>query len=121
VLIDSNIFIYAILPEHEKLRKRLEKKRICASDITRLEVLGYHLLGNADREDLMQLFELADVFPVSSSIIDLAIRLRQNRKMSVGDAIVAATALECAESLMTRNVKDFGYVEGLTVVDPFAE
>ena len=121
MLIDSNIFIYAILPEHEKLRKRLEEQRICASDITRLEVLGYHLLGNADRADLTHFFELADVFPVSSSIIDLAIQLRQNRRMSVGDAIVAATALECGESLMTRNVKDFRYVEGLAIVDPFAE
>jgi predicted nucleic acid-binding protein len=120
VLIDSNIFIYAILPEHENLRKRLQEQWICASDITRLEVLGYHLLGKDDRADLLLLFEIADVISVSSSIIDLAIRLRQNRKMSVGDAVVAATALECGESLMTRNVKDFVFVEGLTVVDPFA-
>jgi len=40
--------------------------------------------------------------------------------MSLGDAIVAATALEHRQTLVTRNSKDFDRVEGLKVVDPLA-
>ncbi|NQZ10542.1 MAG: hypothetical protein HRT35_25595 [Algicola sp.] len=44
--------------------------------------------------------------------------LRQQRKMSLGDAIIAATALEHHQTVVTHNVKDFEGIEGLKVVDP---
>jgi len=121
MLLDSNIFIYAVLPEYEQLRQWCMKQDICASNITRLEVLGYHRLNDADKNDLYHLFERAEIYPVSSSIIDSAIQLRQRRKMSLGDAIIAATALEFRQTLVTHNVDDFKWVEGLKVVDPFDE
>ena len=37
------------------------------------------------------------------------------------DAIIAATALEHGLMLVTQNVDDFKGVEGLRVVNPFAE
>jgi hypothetical protein len=40
--------------------------------------------------------------------------------MSLGDALVAATALVFGRELLTRNVKDFAEVPGLVVVDPLA-
>ncbi len=49
-----------------------------------------------------------------------AVSLRQSRKMSLGDALVAATALVFGRELLTRNVKDFAGVPGLVVVDPLA-
>jgi predicted nucleic acid-binding protein len=89
-----------------------------ASDVTQLEVLGNHKLNAADKLDFQQLFQVMTDFPISSSIIDLAINLRQGRKMSLGDAIIAATGLEYRKTLLTRNVKDFDWVEGLKVIDP---
>ena len=89
--------------------------------MTRLEVFGYHKLNIADRIDLTRLFALTRIYPVSSAIIDVAISLRQQRKMSLGDAVIAATALEYRQTLVTRNVKDFDWVERLKVVDPFEE
>lgn len=64
---------------------------------------------------------LITVFPVSQTVIENAVTLRQQRKMSLGDAIIAATALEYRQTLVTRNVKDFEWVEGLKVVDPFVQ
>ncbi len=41
--------------------------------------------------------------------------------MSLADAVIAATALEHRQPLTTRNLKDFEWVEGLTVVGPLVD
>jgi predicted nucleic acid-binding protein len=38
--------------------------------------------------------------------------------MSVGDAIIAATALTYRETLATRNIDDFKWIDGLDVINP---
>jgi predicted nucleic acid-binding protein len=40
--------------------------------------------------------------------------------MSLGDALVAATALESRRTLVTRNVDDFSEIEGLVVHNPMS-
>jgi predicted nucleic acid-binding protein len=45
--------------------------------------------------------------------VNLAIGLRQQRKMSLGDALIAATALEHNLTLATHNEGDFSWVPGL--------
>jgi len=37
MLLDSNIFIYAALPEYQHLREWCMKQGVCASNITRVE------------------------------------------------------------------------------------
>ncbi len=49
-----------------------------------------------------------------------AIALRQQRKMSLGDALIAAACLEHQLPLATANEKDFDWVEGLEMVNPLA-
>jgi predicted nucleic acid-binding protein len=53
-------------------------------------------------------------------VITKSVALRQSRKMSLGDSLVAATALEFGRELFTRNVKDFATIPGLVVSDPLA-
>ncbi|MBB5022438.1 type II toxin-antitoxin system VapC family toxin [Desulfurispira natronophila] len=84
MLLDSNIFIYAIQPPYQSLRDWLFQQQVMASDITRLEVLGYHKLHELDKRDLTRLFELTVLCPLSSDVVTTAIRLRQQRKMSLG-------------------------------------
>jgi len=38
--------------------------------------------------------------------------------MSLSDAIIAATALEHDLTLVTRNLKDFEWIEGLKLLNP---
>ena len=80
----------------------------------RLEDLG------ADQERVLfeEFFAAATVLPLSDAVLQQAIKLRQIRKMSLGDALVAATALVHGLMLLTRNVKDFEWVPGLRMTDP---
>jgi predicted nucleic acid-binding protein len=119
MLLDSNIFIYATQVKYESLRYWCISQKICASNITRLEVLGYHKLSEQDEKDFHTLFEKSTIYPVSSIIINQAISLRQRKSISIGDAIIAATALEYNETLVTRNETDFEWIEGLKIINPF--
>ena len=51
MLLDSNIFIYAIQPDYAELRQWCLKQPLHASDLTRLEVLGYHKLNKLDKRE----------------------------------------------------------------------
>ncbi|HEX9957870.1 MAG TPA: PIN domain-containing protein [Fibrella sp.] len=53
---------------------------------------------------------------LNSFINQVTIRLRQQRKRSLGDAIIAATALIHRLPVVTNNVDDFSTVEGLTII-----
>ncbi len=54
-------------------------------------------------------------------MIQQAIRLRQQKKMKLGDAIIAAaTAVVYDIPLVTRNVDDFKHIPGLDLRNPFA-
>jgi len=118
LLLDSNIFIYAILPEHKELREWMAKQDIAASEISLVEVLGYSQLSSEDVQDLQDLFNASQIVPVSRTVTSKAIELRQQRRMSLGDALIAATAIEHNMALVTRNIADFNWIESLEVYNP---
>jgi predicted nucleic acid-binding protein len=117
LLVESNIFIYAILSEHKKLLNWLVKQHFAVAETTLVEVLGFHRLPAEDAQSLEHLFNIATILPMSRAIVDQAIALRQQRKMSLGDSLIAATALDHGLSLVTRNTSDFEWIEGLVFED----
>ena len=119
MLLDSNIIIYASKREHAKLRGFINEEFHSVSAISRIEVLGYHHLVEREREYLDKFFDAANVLSISDSVITRAVQLRQIRRMSLGDAIVAGTALVHHLDLMTRNVRDFSWITDLSVINPF--
>ncbi len=120
MLLDSNLIIYAARPEHEALRDFIAREVPCVSVISKVETLGYHGLGENEKRFLQEFFDAADVLSASQSMIDAAIRLRQQRRMSLGDALIAGTALSHGLPLATHNTEDFAWIEELEVVDPLA-
>ena len=89
MLLDSNIIIYAALPEYRALQDFIAKHAPAVSAISRVEVLGYHLLTQQDRSEFEEFFAAATVLPVSDLVITKAIELRQVRKLKLGDALIA--------------------------------
>lgn len=117
MLFDSNIIIYAAQPQNDYLREFLINNEVLVSSITKLEVLGYHKLISQEKEILQRIFSAIEVLPINEEVINLAISLRQKRKMSIGDSIIAATALHYNQQLVTHNTADFTWLEELSVID----
>jgi predicted nucleic acid-binding protein len=120
MLLDSNLIIYASQPQHGALRRFIAREVPYVSAVSKVETLGYHELGEDEKRFLEEFFDAAEVLPVSGSAITVAIRLRQKRRMSLGDALIAGTALSHGVPLATHNEEDFAWIEELEVVDPLA-
>lgn len=60
------------------------------------------------------------MLPLGNDVLLRATALRQSRKMSLGDALIAGTALEFGLKLVTRNTRDYRWIEGLKLLDPLA-
>src|SRR5215475_11464091 len=119
MLVDSNILIYAAQPVHAQLRRFIADHAPTVSAVSYVEVLGYHQLDDEERQYLEAFFRVAQVLPLSQAVLDQAVTLRQQRKMSLGDALVAGTALVHGLTLVTRNVDDFHWIQGLSLLNPF--
>ncbi len=118
MLLDSNLIIYASKPDYESLRNWMENHAIVVSAVSQLEVLGYHRLTAEERNAFALFFSALPILPISPSVIDQAIALRQQRKMSLGDATIAATAIVHRLPIATHNVTDFKWIPNLATVDP---
>jgi len=87
--------------------------------VSYVEVLGYPRLSDEERRHFETFFAYATILPISDPVLHEAVRLRQRRKMALGDALTAGTALVHSLTLVTRNTKDFDWVEGLPLLNPF--
>ena len=120
MLLDSNILIQAAnqtAPETESL---VVSGDHAVASITQIEVYGFTGLTPEEKATLDILFRRLTVHPLDAAVIERAIALRQEDRMGLADAIIAATALVHDLPLVTRNEEDFKHVTGLRVVNPFA-
>ena len=120
MLLDSNIVIYAAEPEHVSSRLFINTQPSFVSVVSYVEVLGHLGLTEHEKRFFKDFFRSATTLDVSSQIADQAVELRQQRRMSLGDAIIAATALVHDLPLATRNVRDFRWISDLRIVNPLA-
>lgn len=118
-LIDSNIIIYASKPKYEFLRKQIEEQVHYVSVISKVEVLGYYKLKKDEYKYLKKFFDVAPTIKISDNIIERAISLRKKKNLSLGDSIIAASAIEYKIELVTRNTADFKNITGLKLFNPF--
>jgi toxin FitB len=121
MLLDSNIIIYAAQPEHTALRQFITDHAPAVSVISYIEVLGYHRLSEEEHQFLERFFQAAEVLSLSDAVVQWAIRLRQRRRMTLGDAIMAGTAVAHGRILVTHNTDDFRWINEIQLLDPLTE
>ncbi len=94
-LLDSNIVIYSSKEEFAYLRKYITSSAVISavSVATVIEVLGYHKLTEVDKTYFESCFAVLRTIEVDTEVTAKAVELRQQKKLSLGDAIIAATAL----------------------------
>jgi predicted nucleic acid-binding protein len=121
-LIDTNVIIGVLkgaLPRKNALKlSKIIDEDFNVSTIVNIETLGFHAITPEDLIRSEKLLLRAKVIYVNKIIEQKAIEIRQQKKMKLGDAIIAATALVNNLTIVTRNESDF-YGLGLTIYNPF--
>ena len=75
-ILDSNIIIYATQSAYTHLAFLLYEPDAYISEITKLEVLGYHGFDTNGKQNMTDLFDSLKIIPIDSTIIDKAVELR---------------------------------------------
>jgi predicted nucleic acid-binding protein len=121
-LFDSNIVIYhlnQVLPA--RATSRIEDwivQGAYVSVVNRIEVLGYPDQTPMQEQLASETLRYFEEIPLREPVVQGAITLRQAQSIRLGDAIIAATALEHDLSLVTRNRDDFEWIDDLSCVNP---
>ena len=124
MLCDSNILIYAAHPTDTVCDIFISTRGLAIASVTRIEVLGYpgfSEMSDKSKQRLRDLLSSLENLALSDDIIERAIALRQQRRMGLADAIVAATALVYNMELATRNIADFKNIPDIRLLNPFTD
>jgi toxin FitB len=117
ICFDTNIIIY--IANGTLGADFIGDEAILYPSIVRIEALGYSHIRSIEEQRVRELLAMFTEAPLTTAVIENAIKLRQRKSMSLGDAIVAATALENNCQLLTANVNDFSHINELDVLSPF--
>ncbi len=116
ICLDTNIILY--FASGTLSEDIIGAEPFCYASVTFIESLGYPDIMVAEERRIKELLSKMTEVPLSENIMVTAVKLRQLKKMSLGDAIISAAALENGGVLWTANTRDFHHVEGLTLVNP---
>jgi hypothetical protein len=104
-LLDTN-FILGILKRDPLVLAEVSSRQLHVSEcsysaITRMELLGFHSITREEESLIKQKLDRLTYLPLTEMIENVAIDLRQTRKIKLPDAIIAATALCFDSELLT--------------------
>lgn len=118
ILCDTNILIefYKSNPQVVEELRRIGLKQLAISPVTQAE-LYFGALNKAElkkiRQHLALLHQLPLDIPISTLFLLLMERYALSHKLSLPDALIAATALSHDIELYTLNTKDFRFIANL--------
>ncbi|MDP3030941.1 MAG: PIN domain-containing protein, partial [Rhodocyclaceae bacterium] len=77
-----------------------------------------HKLGADEKAALTDMLDCMELVYLTPASYEIAIGLRQQRRLALGDALIAATCLEHSLGLETVNTDDFCWISELSAVNP---
>lgn len=118
--LDSNIVI-AYLSGDQKVADALmfwkeNGKTIFLPAVVEAEVLSFPNFTIGEKQRTEEFLESLNFVPLDRPISRLSAGVRRVTGMKFPDAAIAATALATHTPIVTRNIKDFNKITGLTVV-----
>ena len=123
VLCDTNIII-ELYKGNENIISELKKigtENISVSIVTSAELI-YGAINkkelNIIRKDLESLHQINIDEQICEIFIDLMLNYSLSHKISIPDAMIAATAIAGNLPLFTLNIKDFKYIENIKLYKP---
>ena len=120
MLVDTDVLIWHLRGYPQATRRLDELGTLTLSAISSLEVLQ----GMRNKAELVAVKKMLDkrsarLLPVTEAITLRATELMElltlSHGLQMGDALIAATAIEHQLPVLTANVKHFGAVQGLAV------
>jgi predicted nucleic acid-binding protein len=88
------------------------------SVISKIEVLRFNAPPKIEQV-LSAFFDHSKLFQLDEEVVKITIDVCKQCKIKLPDAIIAATALSCNLTLLTRNIDDFKHVRGLISMNPW--
>ncbi|GAK56141.1 ANL34 protein [Candidatus Vecturithrix granuli] len=120
VLLDSNIIVYLAKGELNREQFFDDTNTYCISVISYMETLGFQFENEREKEFIQHLLSLFQMIYIDKKVADKVVAIRQQKKIKLPDAIIAATALEKQCVLVTRNDADFKHIDpNLRLLNPF--
>jgi predicted nucleic acid-binding protein len=118
MLVDTDVLIWHLRGYPQATRRLDQLGALTISAASYLEVLqGLRNKAELAAVQKMMLKRQATMLPLTEAITRRAIALMESLTLShgvqMGDALIAATALEHGLTVLTANTKHFGAVEGL--------
>ena len=120
VIIDTDVMVEFLRGSTEtgKVLKAIKSENLAISTITRME-LFVGALNNTELRKIEKSLDAIREIPVSEAISTRAVGLIKKYAKSHGlripDGIIAATVIEQSVELFTYNVRDFKFIQGLSL------
>lgn len=123
ILCDTDIFIEALKnnPDAIKALRGIGFKNIALSSITVME-LYFGAINKRELNKIKSRLQMQKIIKIDQDITEIATNLVEKYAKSHGlhipDALIAATAISYRMDLLTYNVKDFKFIDSLSLYDP---
>ena len=132
--VDTNILLYAVLPDPSNAAKRAIARTILAADNISLSMqvvqeftaqatrpTRANALSLDEAERMVAVWRRFPVLPTTLELYDLGIALMRRYRLSYWDSIIVAAAkLQGCETLFSEDMQDGLHIDGLTIRNPFA-
>jgi predicted nucleic acid-binding protein len=121
-LIDTNVVIDTLDKQTPaSVIQKVNMVEPVVSAATCIEALGWHQITPVQLQLIQSFMDNAIVLQINEPVVETAVLIKQQKKIGLGDAIIAATAIVHGMVLVTRNVNDFSSIDNLTVYNPWEQ